>query len=63
LDSLHTHAAGLKLAKEEGQLYLYHANCGTKPPRYGSGKLSKTTLGGKILWTHEGPFGQDPSAR
>jgi len=54
---------GLKLAKEEGQLYLYHANCGTKPPRYGSGKLSKTTLGGKILWTHEGPFGQDPSAR
>ena len=26
--------------------------------RYGSGKLSKTTLDGKILWTHTASFGQ-----
>lgn len=49
---------GLKLASEKGELYLYHANCGTQPPRYGSGKLSKTTLDGRILWTHTGSFGQ-----
>lgn len=53
---------GLKLASEDGELYLYHANCGTLPPRYGSGKLSKTTLDGKILWTHTASFGQ-PSVK
>jgi hypothetical protein len=53
---------GLKIAKEEGGVYLYHANCGTKPPRYGSGKLTKTTLDGKIIWQHDGPFGQDAKA-
>mmetsp|Transcript_65382 Transcript_65382/g.108637 ORF Transcript_65382/g.108637 Transcript_65382/m.108637 type:complete len:376 (-) Transcript_65382:27-1154(-) len=51
---------GLKVANENGSIYLYHANCATKPPRYGSGKITKSTLDGKILWQHEGFFGQDP---
>jgi hypothetical protein len=53
---------GLKIAQEEGELYLYHANCATKAPRYGSGKLTKSTLDGKIIWQHDGPFGQDPKS-
>ena len=52
---------GITLATEDGELYLYHANCGTKAPRYGSGKLTKTNLEGKILWQHEGLFGQASS--
>ena len=46
---------GLTLANEGGELFFYHANCGTKPPRYGSGKLTKTALDGSILWQHDGP--------
>ena len=53
---------GLTLAKEGGQLFLYHANCGTKPPRYGSGMLTKTTIDGEILWQHKGPVAPPMSA-
>eukprot|EP00937_MAST-01D_sp_MAST-1D-sp2_P000485 g485.t1 len=49
---------GLTLARESGELFFYHANCGTEPARYGSGKLSKTALNGTVLWQHEGNFGQ-----
>ena len=49
-------------AKEDGELFLYHANCAVTQPRYGSGKLTKTTLAGKILWQHVANFGQDPKA-
>lgn len=52
---------GLKLASEGGELFLYHANCATQAPRYGSGKITKTTLDGTILWQHDGPFGQPKS--
>ena len=53
---------GLKIANEKGSLFLYHANCATQPPRYGSGKVTKSTLEGKIVWQHEGFFGQDPKS-
>jgi len=52
---------GLKLAMEDGTPYLYHANCGVKPTRNGFGKLSKTTLDGKVVWSHTGSFGQPVS--
>tara|TARA_B110000208_G_scaffold184769_1_gene239006 strand:+ start:11 stop:1333 length:1323 start_codon:yes stop_codon:yes gene_type:complete len=53
---------GLTLATEGGTEFFYHANCGTKHPRYGSGKLTKTTLNGTIVWQHEGPIPNSPSS-
>ena len=51
---------GLTLAAEGGGTFLYHANCGTKPPRYGSGKLTKTDLRGNVVWQHDGPVPGTP---
>jgi len=53
---------GLKIANEGGELFLYHANCGVEAARYGSGKLTKTTLNGTVLWQHVGSFGQPTAA-
>lgn len=43
---------GLKVAREQGIQYLYHAN--------NNQKLSKTHLDGSIVWQIHGNFGQDP---
>jgi hypothetical protein len=49
---------GLKLAREaDGVTYLYHSNVAETSKSH-SGKLSKTTLEGKIIWQINGTFGQ-----
>ena len=45
---------GLKIATENGKVFLYHAN--------NVQKLTKTTLDGTIVWQKNGNFGQDPKA-
>jgi hypothetical protein len=50
---------GLKLAIEDGEQYFYHANVQTTVSDSGqTGKLSKTTLDGRVIWQVNGTFGQ-----
>ena len=49
---------GLKLANEGGKMFLYHSNV-AETSRTRSGKLSKTTLEGELVWQLNGTFGQE----
>jgi hypothetical protein len=50
---------GLKFATEDGVHYLYHANVQTETSNAGqTGKLTKTTLDGDVVWQVNGTFGQ-----
>ena len=47
---------GIRLAKEDGKQFFYHANVGGAGPA--DRKLAKTTLDGTIVWQVNGTFGQ-----
>jgi hypothetical protein len=49
---------GLKLANEGGKMFLYHSNV-AETAHSRSGKLSKTTLEGEVVWQINGTFGQE----
>jgi hypothetical protein len=49
---------GLKLSNEGGKMFLYHSNV-AESTHSRSGKLSKTTLEGEVVWQINGTFGQE----
>jgi len=59
---------GIKIAVENGTEYMYHANVESGVPgkpgalAHNSGKLTKTTMEGEIVWQIQGPFGQAVSS-